>query len=219
MKPIFEDESVIVCIKPVGLLSQGEGRESLISKLEEHTHGTIFPVHRLDCAVGGVMVYAKTRSAAASLSKQVAERKLEKEYLALIHGVPGKESGTLEDFLFKDSRKNKVYVVKRERKGVKKAVCSYESLLSGRTDCAEYTLVRVKLQTGRTHQIRVQFASRGLPLFGDGKYGAHDGEKTVALLSCAVGFAHPVTGKLLRFETYKAESALLSEIIELAGLR
>lgn len=215
MRLIFEDESVIVCVKPVGLLSQGEGDDCLITKLREHTGGDIYPIHRLDRGVGGVMVYAKTSYAAAALSKQAAERKLKKEYLALVHGTPKKKSDTLEDFLFKDSRKNKVFVVKRERKGVKKAVCSFDTLLNEKNAAeGEYTLVRVSLKTGRTHQIRVQFASRGLPLFGDGKYGAHDSEMGIALFSCAIGFMHPKTGKELRFEFYETENELLNKAIE-----
>lgn len=216
MKLIFEDESVIVCVKPVGLLSQGEGKDSLITRLGEQTGSAVYPIHRLDRGVGGVMVYAKTKAAAAALSEQVAERKLEKEYLALIHGEPKEKNGTFEDYLFKDSRKNKVFVVKRERKGVKKAVCNFETLLCGQYGSESYTLVRVKLQTGRTHQIRVQFASRKRPLFGDGKYGARDDEKTIALLSCAVGFTHPERQEQLRFESYDTENRLLSEAVKAA---
>lgn len=218
MNPIFEDESVIVCIKPVGLLSQGEGENCLITKLKEHTGSEIYPIHRLDRGVGGVMVYAKTKAAAAALSRQVSEHKIEKEYLALVHGVPKEKSGTLEDLLFKDSRKNKVFVVTRERRGVKKAVCRFESVLCGKTPAGEeYTLVRVSLQTGRTHQIRVQFASRGLPLFGDGKYGARDGENEIALFSCKVGFTHPKTGQRLRFESYETTNTLLRSTVLKAG--
>ena len=218
MKLIFEDESVIVCVKPVGLLSQGEGEDCLIAKLKEHTKGEIYPIHRLDRGVGGVMVYARTKAAAASLSKQVSERGLEKEYLALIHGKPEEKSAVLEDLLFKDSRKNKVFVVKRERKGVKKALCRFEALLSGKTPTGEeYTLVRVRLRTGRTHQIRVQFASRKMPIFGDGKYGARDGEKEIALFSCAVGFMHPKTGQKLRFESYATTNVLLRKVVAQAG--
>lgn len=218
MKLIFEDESVIVCVKPVGLLSQGEGESCLITKLKEHTKGEIYPIHRLDRGVGGVMVYAKTKAAAAALSMQVSKRGIEKEYLALIHGRPEEKTAVLEDLLFKDSRKNKVFVVKRERKGVKKAVCRFEVLLSGKTPAGEeYTLVKVRLQTGRTHQIRVQFASRKMPLFGDVKYGARDVEREIALFSCAVGFTHPKTGQKLRFESYATTNMLLKKAVVQAG--
>lgn len=216
MTILFEDESVIVCVKPVGVLSQGEGSGSLTTALKAHTSGEIYPIHRLDRGVGGVMVYAKTKAAAASLSRQAAERGLEKEYLALVHGAPENESGVFEDLLFKDSRKNKVFVVSRERKGVKKAVCEYETLLKD-TDCAEpYSLLRVRLQTGRTHQIRVQFSSRRCPLFGDRKYGAKDEEKAIALFSKRIGFTHPKTGEKMSFSFDKTESELLNRVIEMA---
>ncbi len=216
MKILFEDESVIVCIKPVGLLSQGEGNDSLVTTLKTLTNGEIYPIHRLDRGVGGMMVYAKTKAAAAALSRQAAERELQKEYFALIHGAPENERGVLEDFLFKDSKTNKVFVVKRERKGVKKAVCEYETLLK-ETECAEpYSLVKVKLQTGRTHQIRVQFSSRKCPLFGDKRYGARDNEKNIALFSCKIGFIHPKTAEKLFFYFDKTENELLNNAIEKA---
>ncbi len=216
MKILFEDESVIVCIKPVGMLSQGEGKDCLITALKAHTGGEIYPIHRLDRNVGGVMVYAKTKNAASSLSRQAAERKLQKEYLALVHGTPEKESGILEDLLFKDSKKNKVFVVGRERKGVKKAVCEYETLLKDVCCNEPYSLLSVRLQTGRTHQIRVQFSSRHCPLFGDKRYGAKDEEKTIALFSKSIGFTHPKTGEELSFSFDKTESELLNKTIEKA---
>lgn len=216
MKILFEDGSVVVCVKPVGMLSQGEGSDCLITALKELTNGEIYPIHRLDRGVGGVMVFAKTKAAAAALSRQVAERKLQKEYFALIHGAPEKESGVLQDLLFKDSKKNKVFVVNRERKGVKKAVCEYETLLKN-TDCAEpYSLVNVKLQTGRTHQIRVQFSSRGCPIFGDRRYGARDNEKNIALFSHRIGFFHPETGKELAFSFDGTECEILNNAVEAA---
>ena len=218
MEILFEDADVIVCIKPVGTLSQGNGANSLITLLAKHTGGDIYPVHRLDREAGGVMVFGKTKAAAASLSCQVAERGLEKEYFALLHGVPESKSAVLEDLLFKDSKKNKVFVVKRERKGVRKAMCEYETLLS--EERAEpYSLVRVRLHTGRTHQIRVQFSSRGCPLFGDRRYGARDSEKVMALFSCKLGFFHPKTGERLSFYSDKTESVRLNNTIEAAKNR
>ncbi len=214
MEILFEDESLIVCIKPQKLLSQGEGSNSLVSLLKDLTDGEIYPIHRLDKGVGGVMVYAKTKAAAASLCAQVAERKLQKEYFALVHGAPEKPSGVLEDLLFKDSAKNRVYVVKRERKGVKKAVCEYETLYGDPNAEKPFSLLRVRLKTGRTHQIRVQFASRKCPLFGDRKYGAKDDEKTIALFSCALGFLHPKTGEKMKFSFEKSESSLLNFAVD-----
>ncbi len=216
MRILFEDEELVVCVKPVGTLSQGEGGSSLITMLGEQTKSEIFPVHRLDREAGGVMVYAKTRAAAASLSRQAAERKLQKEYFALVHGVPQEASAVLEDLLFKDSKRNKVFVVKRERKGVKKAVCEYETLLSGHDREEACSLVKVTLHTGRTHQIRVQFSSRGLPLFGDRKYGAKDSEKVMALFSCRIGFTHPKTGERLSFYFDRTESEPLNRALEAA---
>ena len=128
------------------------------------------------------MVYARTKQAAAQLSKLVQEGRLVKEYRCLIHGTPP-ESGVLEDFLFKDSRKNKVFVVKKERKGVKKASLEYFRLTG-----SDPALLHIKLHTGRSHQIRVQFASRGYPLVGDHKYGSRDDAKEPKLFSCRISF-------------------------------
>jgi len=138
------------------------------------------------------MVYAKTKVAAAALSKAVQEGIMVKEYVAMVHGTPP-ESGDWEDLLWKDSAKNKVFVVKRERKGVKKARLEYKRLTEGET-----SLVRIRLHTGRSHQIRVQFSSRGFPLVGDHKYGSRDEKNEPMLFSCCLTF--PYKGKLLCFE-------------------
>lgn len=201
MQILFEDADIIVCQKPVGVLSQADdaGKESMITLLEAHTGGAIFPLHRLDREVGGVMVYAKTKRAAASLSRDIAEHKFEKDYLALVHGTPNVPSGELRDLLFKDSRKNKSFVVARPRRGVKEAVLTYEQIQTAVIDGDTYTLVRVTLQTGRTHQIRVQFSSRKMPLAGDKKYGGRDSFDTIMLWSHRIGFRHPVSGEHLTF--------------------
>ena len=138
------------------------------------------------------MVYARTKQAAASLSKAVQEGTVIKEYVALVHGTPP-ETGDWQDFLWKDSTKNKVFVVKRERKGVKKARLEFQRLREGET-----SLVRVRLHTGRSHQIRVQFASRGFPLVGDKKYGGWDDAVSPMLFSCCLTFPHKA--QTLRFE-------------------
>ena len=195
MNILYEDEHIIVCEKVRGLLSQdGGGKPCVTDELKVHTKGEVYPVHRLDKEVGGVMVYAKTQLAAAELSSQVAERTMQKQYLAVVHGDP--TEGELEDLLFFDRSKNKSYVVKKERRGVKKALLSYETL-SRRND---KSLVKVTLHTGRTHQIRVQFASRRMPLFGDRRYGGRDAEKTIALWSCKLSFLHPATKESMTFE-------------------
>ncbi|MCM1392940.1 MAG: RluA family pseudouridine synthase [Ruminococcus sp.] len=203
MRILFEDEDIIVCIKPAGVLSQSgkAGDLDMPTLLGEHTNTPIYPVHRLDKNVSGVMVYAKTNKAAASLSKQIAEHSFVKEYYALVHGELEEKSAVLEDLLFKDSRKNKVFVVNRERKGVKKAKLEYNVDSVSQLDGESVTLVRVRLHTGRTHQIRVQFASRKHPLVGDSRYGAKDGKKDIALRSCRIEFAHPVTGERMEFNS------------------
>ena len=157
MEILYYDKHIVVCIKPVGLDSEHE----MCGALQEQLGGTIFPVHRLDKNVGGVMVYACTKEAAARCSRMVQEGTLIKEYVALVHGAPPAE-GDWEDLLFKDSRKNKVFVVKRQRAGVKAARLTYKRL-SDAIPCP----VRIRLYTGRSHQIRVQFASRGFPLLCD----------------------------------------------------
>ncbi len=189
IKKLFVDDDIVVCIKPVGLDSEKEMPAALSSELG----GEIFTLHRLDKNVGGVMIFARNKKTAAYFSKLISEGKLIKEYIACVHGVPP-ENGVLEDFLFKDSRKNKVFVVKRERKGVKKAKLEYK-LLS--TD-EETSLVRIRLHTGRSHQIRVQFSSRGYPIVGDHKYGSRDERKAPMLFSCALTF--PYKGKQASFE-------------------
>ena len=180
MEIIYSDRDLAVCIKPVGLDSEND----VPAALKEALGGDIFPVHRLDKTVGGIMVYARTRQAAAALSKAVQDGQMIKEYVAMVHGTPP-ESGLLEDLLWKDSSKNKVFVVKRMRKGVKNARLEFQRLTAGDT-----SLVHVRLHTGRSHQIRVQFASRGFPLVGDHKYGARDESVTPMLFSCRLTFPH-----------------------------
>ena len=188
MDILYSDHNIAVIIKPVGLDSEQE----IPAAITQALGGEVFPIHRLDKNVGGVMVYARTKTAAASLSKAVQEGLMIKEYVALVHGMPP-EAGDWEDFLFKDSRKNKVFVVKRERKGVKKARLEFKRLSEG-----ENSLVHVRLHTGRSHQIRVQFASRGFPLVGDHKYGSRDGATAPKLFSCRLTF--PYRGTTVVYE-------------------
>ena len=197
MKIIFEDRDIVVAVKPPELLSQPDekGRANAVDVLSEMTKSEIFPVHRLDRGVGGVMVFAKNQRAAAELSRQVSDRTLEKEYLAVLCGEIEKDRGTLEDLLFFDRGKNKSFVVKKERRGVKKAVLEYECVSKG----DGRSLVRVHPITGRTHQIRVQFASRGYPLYGDRRYGGK-GEGGISLRSVRLSFRHPATDERLEFE-------------------
>ena len=190
MDILYSDRGIAVCIKPVGLDSEQE----VPAALKEQLGGDIFPIHRLDKNVGGIMVYARSKQAAASLSKAVQEGTVVKEYVALVHGTPP-ESGDWDDLLWKDSKKNKVYVVKRPRGGVKKARLEFTRLTAG-----EASLVRIRLHTGRSHQIRVQFSSRGFPLIGDHKYGSRDEITSPMLFSCCLTF--PWKGETKRFEAF-----------------
>lgn len=189
MTILYSDRGILACIKPVGLDSETE----LPAELKKTLGGEIFPIHRLDKNVGGVMVYARTKAAAAVLSKTVQEGAMVKEYVAMVHGTPP-DGGDWEDFLFKDSKKNKVFAVKKERKGVKYARLEYKRLTAGET-----SLVHIRLHTGRSHQIRVQFSSRGFPLVGDHKYGSRDTATAPLLYSCRITL--PWNGETKVFES------------------
>lgn len=181
---LFENNDFVVCIKPVGISSQNDKTQDMVKLLTQQLNSPIFPVHRLDTAVGGTMVFAKNQKTAANLSKQIQNGTFRKKYLAVVSGRPEADSAVLEDLLFKDSSKNKSYVVKRERKGVKKAKLEYELV----SYAENMSLLKILLHTGRSHQIRVQFASRKMPLIGDGKYGSKDNRCSVALWSNEITF-------------------------------
>lgn len=189
MTILYEDADLLVCVKPRGVLSAADasGRRSMPELLSPRA---VFPVHRLDREAAGLIVFAKTKACAAFLSNAM-EADFEKEYLALCEGQPEAE-GTLSDLLYHDRVKNKTYVVRRRRNGVREARLSYRVLRGGAR-----SLLRVRLFTGRTHQIRVQFASRGYPLVGDRKYGARTGGE-LQLYSWRLSFPHP-DGRRLTF--------------------
>ena len=187
---LHSDDEIVVCVKPVGMDSEHQLPEAL----KEILGGEIFPLHRLDQNVGGVMVYARTKASAAALSRAVQDGSMIKEYVAMVHGTPP-EKGDWTDLLFKDSRKNKVFVVKKQRAGVKSARLEYSLLQTG-----ENSLVAIRLHTGRSHQIRVQFSSRGFPLVGDHKYGSRAKETAPMLFSCRITF--PYRGKNVSYEAY-----------------
>lgn len=176
MEILYQDNEITVCVKPVGVDSEHE--------LPQLLGGEHYTLHRLDKNVGGVMVFARTKAAAARISREIQAGNVVKEYVALVHGTPS-ESGDWEDWLFKDSRKNKVFAVKKQRPGVKYARLEFARLTDG-----ERSQVRIRLHTGRSHQIRVQFASRGFPLVGDHKYGSRAPETAPMLFSCRLTFPH-----------------------------
>lgn len=178
MEILYHDDQIAVIVKPVGLDSE----KGVPQALQEQLPGSFYTVHRLDQNVGGLMVYARNPDAAAKLSRQIQDGSFVKEYVAMVHGTP-EEEGDWTDLLFKDSRKNKVFVVKKERAGVKEARLTYRRLRMG-----ECSAVRIRLYTGRSHQIRVQFSSRGYPLVGDHKYGSRAKETAPMLFSCCLEF-------------------------------
>ena len=168
---LYEDDGLVFCIKPSRVDSESE----MVSLLKEQLGGEIFPLHRLDKPVSGVMVYAKTKKSAGDISRKIASGEdFCKEYLVVCEGEFSEAEGVMEDLLFKDSKKNKSFVVKRERKGVRKAVLCYKVMATATLGDKVCSLVLVELKTGRSHQIRVQFSSRKHPLVGDKKYGSRE---------------------------------------------
>ena len=188
---LYEDAQILVCVKPQGILSapDASGKPSMAELLAPRT---VYPVHRLDREAGGLMVFAKTVQSAAALSAEIQAGTFQKEYLAFCEGRPPQE-GIWEDLMYHDRGKNKTYIVKRRRAGVKDARLSFRLLYSFEDRCS---LSAIRLFTGRTHQIRVQFASRGFPLCGDRKYGAKSRGK-LALFSWKLTF--PYQGQELSF--------------------
>lgn len=189
---LYKDKHIAVVVKPAGILSESPGMPEL---LRDSLGGSFYCVHRLDAGVGGVMVYARTGQAAAKLSDAMARKNFTKEYLAVVQGRPGQDRGLLRDLLFHDKSRNKTYVVDRMRRGVKEAELEYTVMGSK----GELSLLRVRLHTGRSHQIRVQFASRAMPLLGDARYGSRYRDCGIALWSERLCFPHPFEEKTLDF--------------------
>lgn len=191
---LFEDKHICICKKEPGMLSEiSDSKESLPQMLSEQLGCSVFVLHRLDKPVGGAIMYAKTKEAASAFSRLIQENGVSKEYITVLDGKPENNCGSLTDLLFRDKLKNKTYTVKRMRKGVKEAKLDYEVL----SDSAHHSLVKIRLITGRTHQIRVQFASRKTPVTGDGKYGSKDNKCETALWSHKLEFTHPFTKKMV----------------------
>ena len=185
---LYHDSSLIVCEKPVGISSESPGLPDLI---EKQCGCKALPVHRLDQGTGGIIVLARSSAACASMQLLFQENKVKKEYLAVISGCPDENEGVFTDLLWHDRQKNKSFIVDRRRAGVKEASCSWKLLNSTLYDGQKIALIRVMLHTGRTHQIRVQFGSRGFPLVGDRKYGSRLPAENVSLWASAISFPSP----------------------------
>ncbi len=197
MEILYQNANILVCIKPARVLSTDEpgGLPGLVREALGDPKADVRTVHRLDRVVSGVMVLARNADAASELSRQIREDQFRKEYLAVVHGRPENPEGTLHDLLARDKARRMTFVAEAPGKGVQEAALSYRVL--------EYangmSLVRVRLHTGRTHQIRVQFSSRGMPLVGERKYAVWNDPCELALWSAKIGFYHPGTGEWVEF--------------------
>ena len=197
MEIVYNDTDVLVCIKPPRILSTDEpgGLPDLLRQEVGDPNADIRTVHRLDRVVSGLMVLARNAKAASELSRQIREDQFEKEYLAVVHGIPAEESGRLTDLLLRDKARKMTMVAQEEGKGVLPASLRYWVL--NHTD--DMSRLRICLETGRTHQIRVQFASRGMPLVGERKYSMLEDPCEIALWSYRVAFTHPTSGDKMEF--------------------
>ena len=194
---LYTDEHIIVAVKPARVLSTDEpgGMPELVRNALGDPSAEIRTVHRLDRVVSGLMVLARSKDAAAELSRQIREDQFEKEYMAVLHGCPATPQGTLRDLLLRDKAERKTYVVTHMEKGVQEAILDYQTV----AQATDLTRVRIQLRTGRTHQIRAQFSSRDLPLVGDRKYCLREDDCEIALWSYRLAFAHPATGEKMEF--------------------
>ncbi len=198
MELIYKDEHIVVCVKPPRVLSTDEpgGVPDLVRQELGDPKADVRTVHRLDRVVSGLMVLARTPKAASELSRQIREDTFGKHYLAALHGHPQADSGTLVDLLQRDKARKMTMVVTEPGKDAREAILDYKVVSKTET----MSCVRIDLKTGRTHQIRVQFASRGMPLAGERKYAVLDDPCEIALWSCRLSFTHPHTGKFMEFE-------------------
>lgn len=197
MDILYKDNSIIVCIKPAGVRSTDEpgGVPELIRQQLGDSACDIRTVHRLDQVVSGLMLLAASSASASELSRQIREGEFDKSYLAVVRGRPEKDGGRFTDLLLRNKYECKTYVVSEPGKGVQEAILDYE--LIANTD--ELSKVRIHLITGRTHQIRCQFASRGHTIIGDRKYGDTESDCNIALWSHEISFTHPESGERLHF--------------------
>lgn len=197
MEICYLDDDVLVCVKPARVLSTDEpgGLPELLRIQLGETRADLRTVHRLDRVVSGLMLLARSAKAASKLSQQVREGVFQKTYLAVLHGIPEKQSDTLTDLLGRDKARKMTYITSEPGKGVQEASLSYEVIASAGDICK----VKIRLHTGRTHQIRVQFSGRGMPLVGERKYSTLDDPCEIALFSHSIGFLHPTTGEWMEF--------------------
>jgi len=210
LKVLFEDNHIIVVEKPVNIPSQGDktGDIDMLTIIKKYIKekynkpGDVYLglVHRLDRPTGGVMVFARTSKSASRLSEQVRDKKMHKKYLCIVDGKMESQTGSMRDFLLKNEKNNISKVVKEGTKNAKEAVLDYEVVKYN--DQINMSVVKVDLHTGRHHQIRVQFASRGHSLSGDQKYGTRGRGKQLALWAYSLSFVHPTTKEELTFEDY-----------------
>ncbi len=198
MELLYRDDALLVCVKPAGALSEDRGADGMPALLRGEVGGYIGVVHRLDRPVGGVMVFSRDPRMTGRLTQAFAETG-GKTYLAVVCGDPG-DAGVWEDLLYHDPRTNKTFVVQRQRAGVRKARLRFERLRTEQVGEHTLSLVRVTLETGRTHQIRTQFASRGMPIVGDRRYGSRVKADNIALWSAQIAFDHPVDGRRMIFQ-------------------
>ena len=197
MELLYADERLLVCVKPAGILSEDSGEDGAPAQLRAQIGGYIGVVHRLDRPVGGVMLFSRDPHLTGKLT-QSFQQTGEKTYLAAVSGDPG-DDGVYEDLLYHDPRTNKTFVVRRMRAGVREARLRFQKLADERNGAQTLSLVRVTLETGRTHQIRTQFASRGMPIVGDRRYGSRVAADNIALWSARIAFDHPLDGRRMTF--------------------
>ena len=204
MEILYKDRDILVCVKPPRVLSTDEpgGLPELVRQELGDPKADVRTVHRLDRVVSGLMVLARNPAAASELSRQIREGTFQKEYLAVVHGGPSAPEGTFRDLLGRDKARKMTFVALVPEKGIQEAVLDYK-VLAAEADRAK---VLVRLHTGRTHQIRVQFASRGMPLYGERKYSERNDPCEIALWSYRLGFAHPATGEPMEFTKEPPES-------------
>ena len=197
MKIIYQDRDIVVCVKPPRVLSTDEpgGVPELVRQALGDPYANVRTVHRLDRTVSGLMVLARRSKAASELSRQIREGIFQKEYLAVVHGRPEPGDGTLRDLLLRNKAERKTYVVTEPGKDVQEAILHYQTL----NTAEDLSRVRIQLETGRTHQIRTQFSSRGMPLVGDRKYGKAEDDCEIALWSYRLAFLHPYRQEPMEF--------------------